>query len=908
MIEASPGTLYLKRTMLLVEWPDGTRQEYPLVKDITRVGRGGEDNDLVVPAEFKSISRRHFEVRRVEIGYQLHDLGSGNGLLINGAEVTSALLIDGDEILIGMAETGQEVKFTFQAGNEARAAILEAGTQAVIARLAEQAPSGQPYLRVRLPQGQVRYQSFQKNLLVVGRDEMADLSLPYVFVSARHFELRRSGASFSIHDLGSANGTQLNNQPLFSMEAHGLHDQDIIRVGDERYGVSLSLTFINPLEQVAPLAGFSPASSPVAVNPTRDLVIGRADECDIHLGATEVSRRHARVRRSGSAWVLGDLGSVNGTFVNEQQVQTVELNEGSLIRIGSYVLLFQNGQLSPYQSNGMRLDVNALSVREGLGAAEKRLLDEVSFSVLPREFVAIVAGTGASKTALLNVLVGERPRNGQVWLNGRDLHRNWGHYRNQLGYVPREDALHPGLTVEQTLDYAAQLRLPINTGERDRKNRIRAVLETVGMQAEDVRSARINVLSLEKRKRVGIAVELLGDPRLVYLDDPTAGLDPGMEKKLLHTLRRIADEGRTVVIFTQAGANLLQVDQVAFLAQGRLVFFGPSPAALEFFEASDFADVYEKVEHSAEDWRKVYQQGRPEIYQKYILDRQASSTLLPGLPAKQSGWRDVLHQADLLTRRSISVLMSEPLTLGLIFMLLPLLGVLQVLSGSRGMLTGLPAGGGLLDTFNAYATAKSFLYVTALVTGAIGMLLPARDLLLEHSIYARERMMNLRLAPYLASKVVLYSLLVFLQAVIYLLIILLGVGLPVMGAYLPAVLEVLITLFLTMLTGLSLGLLISATSRTREVLLSLMPMAFFFQFFFSGGLPNIHGGPLELVSWLAPAHWSITALETSLGLPGMVAHSTPALLPVSWLVLVGMTIMLLCGAWLGLRKQALHSG
>ncbi len=884
------------------------------MKDITRVGRGGEDNDLVVPTEFKSISRRHFEVRKVETGYQLHDLGSGNGLLVNGAEVASALLIDGDEIRIGMAETGQEVKFTFQAGNEQRAAVFEAGTQAVIARLAEQAPSGQPYLRVRLPQGQVRYQSFQKNLLVVGRDEMADISLPYAFISARHFELRRSGAAFTIHDLGSVNGTLLNNQPLFSMEAHGLHDQDIIRVGDERYGVSLSLTFFNPLEQVAPLAGFSPASSPVAVSPTRDLVIGRADECDIHLGATEVSRRHARVRRSGSAWVLDDLGSVNGTFVTEQQVKTAELSEGSLIRIGSYVLLFQNGQLSPYQSNGMRLDVNALSVMEGQGAAEKRLLEEVSFSVLPREFVAIVAGTSASKNALLNVLVGARQGHGQVWLNGRDFHRNWGHYRNQLGYVPREDALHPGLTVDQTLDYAAQLRLPVSTGERERKNRIRTVLETVGMHSNEVGSVRINALSLEKRKRVGIAVELLGDPRLVYLDDPTAGLDPGMEKKLLHTLRRIADEGRTVVIFTQAGANLLQLDQVAFLTQGRLVFFGPSLAALEFFEASDFADVYEKVEHSGDEWRKVYQQGRPEIYQKYILDRQASSHLLPGLPAKQSGWRDVLHQLDLLTRRSISVLTSAPLTLGLIFMLLPLLGVLQVLSGSRGMLTGLPAGGTLLDNFNAYATAKSFLYVTALVTGAIGMLLPARDLLLEHSIYIRERMINLRLAPYLASKVVLYSLLVFAQAFIYLLIIMLGVGFPSMGAYLPTVLEVLITLFLTMLTGLSLGLLISAISRTREVLLSLMPIAFFFQFFFSGGLPNLHGGPLELVSWLSPAHWSLTALETSMDLPGtaartlpgVVVQSTPALLPIAWLVLVGMTVTLLCGAWLGLRNQARH--
>jgi hypothetical protein len=96
---------------------------------------------------------------------------------------------------------------------------------------------------------------------------------------------------------------------------------------------------------------------------------------------------------------------------------------------------------------------------------------------------------------------------------------------------------------------------------------------------------------------VSIASELLADPSLFFLDEPTSGLDPGLEKRMMYTLRYLRGLGRTVVLVTHATANITQCDLVAFLADGRLVYYGPPAGALQMFGATggDFADIYTRL-------------------------------------------------------------------------------------------------------------------------------------------------------------------------------------------------------------------------------------------------------------------------------------------------------------------------
>jgi ABC-type multidrug transport system ATPase subunit/pSer/pThr/pTyr-binding forkhead associated (FHA) protein len=881
MSDSAKGTLFLKPAQISITWPDGKNETVPLLKDSLRVGRGGENNNIAAPLEFKSISRRHFEIRREGGNYHLVDLRSTNGVYVNGQKTASILLKDHDEIRIGLAEDHEEILIRFQAGMDALAAADLSEEQSPPNHpLSNAGTANQPHLIVRFPNGQTGSFSIQSDVLVLGRAPEADLTIPYRFISARHFEIRRTAAQFTITDLGSTNGTLVNNKRLIPDQQTPIHDNSIIRIGDDAFGTSLGITFVNPLEQLAPQEGFHLSAPTQMIDLARPLIIGRDPQADIRLDSPDVSRKHVYIRMTEGRYILEDAGSTNGTYVNNQRAGIVALKDGDLIEIGNFLLVFANGKVTPYQSNGMRLDVSGLSRDVRTRRGKLRILDQVNLSILPREFVAVVGGSGAGKSTLLNALVGIRRGSGRVDINGQDFYREYEHFRSQLGYVPQNDILHTSLTVDKALEYAARLRLPSHVHAAERRQRISAVLDTVSMNTETIRKTRIGELSGGQRKRVSIAAELLADPKLIYLDEATSGLDPGLEKKMMHTLRRMADEGRTVVLITHATDNIIQADHVAFLSQGRLIFFGPSQEALDFFEVDDFSDIYEKIENKGEQWREVFQEKKPANYQKYIQERQSTSKSMPKreISRPRFGPLDLLRQFIVLTQRSLSVLFSDPITLFLMLLLLPLTGTLQLIIGSKEILTGnlailadpVAAAKTMVENYVPYARTNTFVFVMGLEAVLTGLFVPSNDLVKERSIYLRERMVNLKVAPYLMSKAFLYSIFVIIQVVLYLLILSFGVDFPANGLYLPGILELFVTLFLTMMAGITFGLIISAVSRSTEMAIYMLTMMLFFQFFFAGTVFDLRGNAFEPLSYFSTTRWSLAALGVTIDMPKIV--------------------------------------
>ena len=880
MTDLINGTLFLEPTRIAVQLPDGSEQKIPLLKEVTRIGRGEENNDVPLPLEFRSISRQHFKIRREGETFHLYDTGSGNGVRVNGERMEHTVLVDGDEILIGVG--AEEVRIIFRAGTAETAGLVLPGQEVSgsLDTLGVSAPAGLPSLALRLPDGSSRYFSIEKEFILAGRAASADLRLPQPFVSGRHFELRRDGIEFTITDLNSTNGTLLNSKPLTPGSPTPIHDNDILRIGDDRYGVSVGLTFSNPLEPAAPSEGFSMAAPTMTMPAAETMLIGRAAECDLRLDAPTVSRRHASIGRQGGIYFLEDLGSANGTLVNGRTVQHTQLHDGDIIQISNFLLVFAGGEIRPYQSNGLRLDVVGLSKEVKTRDGKLRILDNVNLSVLPREFVGLVGASGAGKSTLLNALVGIRPGDGQVMLNGHDFYQEYEQFRAQLGYVPQTDILHTTLAVEKALDYAARLRLPASVTAEERKQRITAVLETVSMNTETIRKTRIENLSGGQRKRVSIAAELLADPKLIYLDEATSGLDPGLEKKMMHTLRRMADEGRTVVLITHATNNIVQTDHVAFLSQGRLIFFGPSQEALDFFEVDDFADIYEKIERDGESWRHTFQKTKPDAYQKYVANRQASARAEPKrtLPRVRFGLGDFIRQLVVLTQRSIRVLFSDPVTLALMLLLLPLTGTLQLIIGSRQVLTGNPSiladpvafAKTAIESYTPYAKTNTFVFVMGLESVLTGLFVPSNDLIKERGIFLRERLVNLKVLPYLLSKAAIYSIFVLIQVALYMLILSFGVDFPKNGLYLPGGIELFVTLFLTMFAGISFGFIISAVSKSTEMAIYLLTMMLFFQFFFAGAVFDLRGNAFEPLSYLSTTRWSLTAIGVTIDMPKIV--------------------------------------
>ncbi|HYO41322.1 MAG TPA: ABC transporter ATP-binding protein, partial [Nocardioidaceae bacterium] len=163
----------------------------------------------------------------------------------------------------------------------------------------------------------------------------------------------------------------------------------------------------------------------------------------------------------------------------------------------------------------------------------RRLLDRVGFNLRERNLLAVVGPSGAGKSTLLGALTGFRPANtGTVDYAGRDLYHDYAELRQRIGLVPQDDILHPQLTVRTALRYAAQLRFPAEASAAERQRRIEEVLAQLGLDGT-VAEQRISTLSGGQRKRTSLALELLTRPPLLFLDEPTTGLDPGHRKEVM---------------------------------------------------------------------------------------------------------------------------------------------------------------------------------------------------------------------------------------------------------------------------------------------------------------------------------------------------------------------------------------
>jgi hypothetical protein len=311
-----------------------------------------------------------------------------------------------------------------------------------------------------------------------------------------------------------------------------------------------------------------------------------------------------------------------------------------------------------------------------------------------------------------------------------------------------------------------------------------------------------------------------------------------------------------------------------------LIFFGPSQEALDFFEVDDFSDIYEKIENKGEQWRQVFQETKPANYQKYIQERQSIAKSAPKREISRSRFNplDALRQFIVLTQRSLSVLFSDPITLFLMLLLLPLTGTLQLIIGSKEILTGnlailanpVDAAKTMIENYVPYARTNTFVFVMGLEAVLTGLFVPSNDLVKERSIYLRERMVNLKVAPYLMSKAFIYSIFVVIQVMLYLLILSFGVDFPENGLYLPCVLELFVTLFLTMMAGITFGLIISAVSRSTEMAIYMLTMMLFFQFFFAGTVFDLRGNAFEPLSYFSTTRWSLTALGVTIDMPKIV--------------------------------------
>lgn len=634
--------------------------------------------------------------------------------------------------------------------------------------------------------------------------------------------------------------------------------------------------------------------------------IGRQG-CDITLDHPQVSRFHAWLAPTPDGWhILRDVTSANGTFVNSQRITEQGLHPGDIIHIGPFRLVYTATSLDLHHQPGLfRLDVHTIVRDVAVGTQTRRILHPVSLCIEPGTFVALVGGSGSGKSTLLKALSGYEPAtSGQVLLNGDDLYHHFNLYRAALGYLPQSDILHETLPVDHALAYIARLGLPADTGDSEIRQRIDQVLEEVEMTEQ--RHMPIHQLSGGQRKRVGMAAELLSDPRVLFLDEPTSGLDPGLEYKMMTTLRRLADSGRTIVLVTHATENIMQCDQVVFLSDGYVVYAGPPADALEFFgiPGGNFADIYTRLSGIADPdgmvvqydlsaeyaawqranldsnayaaspasppllaqlWHAKY--SRSSFYQRYVASRLHHAAPVSPQPRLARLDRHLPHgakrrQIGILLQRAVDLLWHDRSTLLLLLLQVPLIALLINLIAPADVLNGVQSVG-LVQR----AELKKFLLMLVTATLWFGINNAAREITRESTIIRHERLSGLRISAYLGSKIILLGTLSLLQTVLLVAGLGLGLQLPqTPGLLLPLVPEIFVTLLLTSLAGMALGLLISVVAVTPDQAIRIVPVVLVLHMLFAGQIFPLHTWLTQQSSWFAVSRWTIDGLGSSINL------------------------------------------
>lgn len=661
--------------------------------------------------------------------------------------------------------------------------------------------------------------------LEIGRDPSCDLPIEDERASWRHLRISATDGEVELVDLESRNGTFVNGRRI---------DSDPMRVSAEAL-VQLGGTRARLRKASVPSGEEHGRFRRVPIR-GRLLRIGRAPDNDVRLDEPNVSWHHAQLR-PGNPPTIVDLGSRNGVRLGDAMISGSEpLPAAAVAGIGPFSLRVEHDELVIVdERGGQRLTARGVSV----AVPGRTILRPTDLTVAPGEFVALIGASGSGKTTLLKALAGVRvPSVGQILVGGDPIELR----STEVGYVPQSDVLHDRLTVRETLLYTARLRLPSDTPRAECETAVGEVLEE--LRLGDHAETMVNRLSGGQRKRLSCGVELIGKPTMLMLDEPTSGLDPPLERRLMLTLRHLAQSGRGVVVVTHATSSLALCDTVAVMGEGGNLLFTGSPAeSLEIFNVAAYDEIY----------------GAAELVDVPALEEDAGAGS-SGPPRRVGGrllaGRSLFKQSVTLVTRYARTLGRDRRTVGALLGQAPLIGLLICLLYPAGVLA-------IPDQQPTRSAQFIFLLVTAALW--LGLIDSCREIVKERAIIVRELAVGVRIDAQLIAKSVILFVVAALQCVLLVAVVAL---LRPLHSPASAYLEVTGLLILTSWAMVGLGLLISTVARSVDQATSVIPLLLIPQLLFGGALVALErmGTVIKVVADLTVSRWAFAGAGSAIGM------------------------------------------
>ncbi len=683
---------------------------------------------------------------------------------------------------------------------------------------------------------------FGKSRILIGRDPGSnDIVVDSKKVSHEHGCLTIDGGHIRYQDLGSSNGTYvdiLKNKKYLkdSTASVELRDGMVLNIGGMRKPDAVYLLYSLCLS--------TEAWKSISIN-RKKLSMGRASDNDIVLAHPAISRTHAAIEPAEGGYDLVDVSGRNGTLLNGRILKgKASLKECDIIQILAYQMIYMQGRIFyKTTSEGISLTVQHLGKVVGNEGRPKELLHDVNLQIESNEFVAIIGGSGAGKTTLMNAISGfDRNITGRVYCNGMNLLDNFKYLKAIIGYVPQEDIIYQNLTLRRMLEYTAKLKMPDDLSAQEREKQIDSVLEMVELKPQA--NTYIRKLSGGQKKRASIAVELLGDPRLFFLDEPTSGLDPGTEQNLMRTLNRLAKtQKKTIIMVTHTIQNLDLCDRIILMGTGgRCCFCGTVEEAKMFFDTENLADAYNVVSADSMVWEREFKKFQKKDYEMQVADQETQNTI-----KSQVRKSSAIRQWMILVQRYIELIKNDVLRLGILILQPVIIGILLYIVSDE-------------NVFDIYENTKTMMFSLCCSGIWIGLFNSIQEICKERNILRREYMTNLKLPVYILSKFFVQAAIGLVQAVLLSGSFMIAVAKDGEGIFFDSyVPEIILIVWAVIIVSEALGFAVSANAKSGDKAMVAAPFLLIVQLLFSGILFKLEGAG-KFISYATASRWTVEAL------------------------------------------------
>lgn len=575
---------------------------------------------------------------------------------------------------------------------------------------------------------------------------------------------------------------------------------------------------------------------------------------------------------------------LNGLAVSNRRIYL--LASGSAIRIPKGKPVYYSDIVSHFLLDKtparISYDVNNISFVFPDGVPAIR---DISFSETQGKLVGIMGASGSGKTTLLNILAGlTRPKSGNILINGFDLFEQKDKLHGIIGFIPQDDLLIEELTVYQNLYYNAKLCFK-DLSDAEINELVLKILGNLGLT--EIKNLKVGsifnkLVSGGQRKRLNIALELIREPSILFVDEPTSGLSSRDSENVMDLLLELALKGKLIfVVIHQPSSEIYKMfDRIIILdVGGYLVYYGNPVEAVMYFKHKDAQInseigecpvcgnvnpelIFNIIESKVVDEFGNYTTDRkisPETWNKIFLEEQTSVKSLTATEALQKnlripGWfsqfrifivRDFLSKIS--NRQYVLLTLLEAPVLAFI-----LSYIIRYIVDPKSS----------VYIFRENENIPIYIFMSLIVALFIGLTVSAEEIFRDRKILKREAFLNLSKSSYLMSKIIILLIVSAIQSLLFVLIANNILGIKGMTfAYWFA-------LFSTAVCANLIGLNVSASFNSAITIYIVIPLIMIPMMVLSGAMFSFDKlnrviVSVEKVPWIAeimPTKWSYEAL------------------------------------------------